>query len=98
MTIMLESVEQFHPTMVAHWHKHLEDAADIVAAAAIVSLVLLMVTDLTIADGLFGRLETQLLRRTPRKIDQPISIVSELEQIADPRRSVINTEMRRLKI
>jgi hypothetical protein len=36
---------------------------------------LLTATDFTIADGLFGRLETPLLRRTPRKIDQPISIV-----------------------
>jgi hypothetical protein len=37
--------------------------------------ILLTATDFTIADGLFGRLETPLLRRTPRKIDQPISIV-----------------------
>jgi hypothetical protein len=41
---------------------------------------LLTATDFTIADGLFGRLETPLLRRTPRKIDQPISIVFETEQ------------------
>ena len=45
---------------------------------------LLTATDFTIADGIFGRLETPLLRRTPRKIDQPISIVFETEQIAGP--------------
>ena len=47
---------------------------------------LLTATDFTIAeaDGIFGRLETPLLRRTSRKIDQPISIVFETEQIAGP--------------
>jgi hypothetical protein len=53
-----------------------------------------MATDFTIADGLFGRLETPLLRRTPRKIDQPISIVFELEQIADRRNSPLNSRAR----
>jgi molybdenum-dependent DNA-binding transcriptional regulator ModE len=43
---------------------------------------------------LFGRLETPLLRRTPRKIDQPISIVFETEQIADRRNSPLNSRAR----
>lgn len=55
---------------------------------------LLTATDFTIADGLFGRLETPLLRRTPRKIDQPISIVFETEQIADRRNSPLNSRAR----
>ncbi|MDB5500875.1 MAG: hypothetical protein JWR89_777 [Tardiphaga sp.] len=38
-------------------------------------------TDFTIAEA-FGSLETPLLRRTPTKIDQPISIVFETEKIA----------------
>ena len=55
---------------------------------------LLTATDFTIADGLFGRLETPLLRRTPREIDQPISIVFETEQIADRRNSPLNSRAR----
>jgi hypothetical protein len=54
----------------------------------------LTATDFTIADGLSGRLETPLLRRTPRKIDQPISIVFETEQIADRRNSPLNSSAR----
>jgi hypothetical protein len=34
------------------------------------------------------------LRRTPRKIDQPISIVFETEQIADRRNSPLNSRTR----
>jgi hypothetical protein len=51
---------------------------------------LLTATDFTIGDGLFGGLETPLLRRTPRKIDQPISIVFETGKIADRRNSPLN--------
>ena len=42
----------------------------------------------------FGKLETPLLRRTPRKIDQSISIVFETEQIADRRNSPLNSRAR----
>jgi hypothetical protein len=52
---------------------------------------LLMATDFAIADGLFGRLKMPLLRRTSRRIDQPISIVFETEQIADHRNSPLNS-------
>jgi hypothetical protein len=55
---------------------------------------LLTATDFIIAAGLFGRLETPLLRRTPRKIDQPILIVFETEQIADRRNSPLNSRAR----
>jgi hypothetical protein len=41
-----------------------------------------------------GKLETPLLRRTPRKIDQSISIVCETEQIADRRNSPMNSTAR----
>jgi hypothetical protein len=57
-------------------------------------VTLLTATDFTIADGLFDRPETPLLRRTPRKIDQPISIVFETEQIADRRNSPLNSRAR----
>jgi hypothetical protein len=55
---------------------------------------LLTATDFTIADGLFGRLETPLLWRTPRKIDRPISKVFETEQIADRRNSPLDSRAR----
>src|SRR3979490_321196 len=42
----------------------------------------------------WAKLETPLLRRTPRKIDQSISIVCETEQIADRRNSPLNSRAR----
>src|SRR5258708_32583432 len=39
----------------------------------------------------WAKLETPLLRRTPRKIDQSMSIVCETEQIADRRNSPLNS-------
>jgi hypothetical protein len=48
----------------------------------------------TIADGLFGKLETPLLRRTPRKIDRSMPIVAETEQIAERRNSPLNSRAR----
>src|SRR3981081_2721022 len=42
----------------------------------------------------WAKLETPLLRRTPRKIDRSISIVCETEQIADRRNSPLNSRAR----